>query len=95
MAGCATAGIAARLCGDLVQGGYSDWYLPSKDELNLLYLNRTAIGGFADNDYWSSTEFDGNTAWSQSFVDGFQANYDKNYTLYVRAIRAFACTIPR
>ena len=94
MTGCNEAGIAARLCGDLVLGGYSDWYLPSKDELNKLYLNRVAIGGFAWSYYWSSTEIDNNLAWGQHFVFGFQYNYVKylNYTndgFYVRAVRAF------
>ena len=58
MNGCSEVGIAARLCGDLVLGGYSDWYLPSLDELNQLYINRVAIGGFANYYYWSSTEYD-------------------------------------
>jgi hypothetical protein len=89
MAGCATAGIAARLCGDLVQGGYSDWYLPSKDELNKLRINRSAIGGFASVGYWSSTEADDNGAWIQDFSNGYQTTYYKNYTSYVRAIRSF------
>ena len=90
MAGCATAGIAARLCGDLVQGGYSDWYLPSKDELNKLYLNRSAIGGFASVGYWSSTEYVFSRAWYQSFDDGDQiAAMKEEVTYYVRAIRAF------
>ena len=89
MAGCATAGIAARLCGDLVQGGYSDWYLPSKDELNKLRINRSAIGGFANVGYWSSTEADDNGAWIQDFSNGYQTTYYKNYTSYVRAIRSF------
>ena len=89
MAGCATAGIAARLCGDLVQGGYSDWYLPSKDELNKLYLNRSAIGGFASVGYWSSTEYVYSRAWYQSFDDGDQIQALKDVTYYVRAIRAF------
>ena len=47
---CPQAGIAARLCGDLVLGGYSDWFLPSRDELFQMYLNKFSIGGFA-NDY--------------------------------------------
>jgi len=90
MAGCATAGIAARLAGDLVEGGYSDWYLPSKEELNKLYLNRTAIGGFTLNYYWSSSEdSDANKAWSQYFNGSLQANGDKNSVIYVRAIRSF------
>ena len=53
--GCSEVGIAARLCNDLVLGGYSDWYLPSIDELNKLYINRVAIGGFANDYYWSSS----------------------------------------
>jgi hypothetical protein len=89
MAGCATAGIAARLCGDLTEGGFSDWYLPSKNELNALYINRVAIGGFASGNYWSSTENDSFSAWSQSFVNGGQYDDDKNLTYYVRAIRSF------
>ncbi len=89
MNGCSTAGIAARLCGDLVLGGYSDWYLPSKDELNKLYVNRVAIGGFASSWYWSSAEFDYDSAWSFAFSGGLAANFGKNTTVYVRAVRAF------
>ena len=44
---------AARICYDLVLGGYDDWFLPSKEELNKLYLNKAAIGGFAAAYYWS------------------------------------------
>jgi len=89
MNGCATAGIAATLCGNLVQGGYSDWYLPSKDELNQLYLNKTAIGGFADDRYWSSTQYDSDFAWYQNFTNGNPSLDDKLNTYYVRAIRSF------
>jgi hypothetical protein len=70
-------------------GGYTDWYLPSKDELNKLYLNRIAIGGFAGNYYWSSTEYDFDYAWYQYFTVGYRGNSAKNYSNYVRAIRAF------
>jgi hypothetical protein len=91
MNGCATAGIAARLCGDLVLNGYSDWYLPSKNELNKLYLNRTAIGGFAAAYYWSSSEYNTGLAWYQNFnfLNGGQFGYNKSATYYVRAVRAF------
>jgi hypothetical protein len=97
MAGCATAGIAARLCGDLVQEVYSDWYLPSKDELNLIFTNigpgasgsNNNIGGFAYGQYWSSTEFIQNAAWYQNFVDGSRGNIHKANSRYVRAIRSF------
>jgi hypothetical protein len=90
MTGCSEAGIAARFCGDLVLGGYSDWYLPSKDELNQLYINRVAIGGFAAAIYWSSSENYNYSAWVQHFYDGYQFNYySKDNAVYVRAVRAF------
>jgi hypothetical protein len=91
--GCGTAGIAARLCGDLVLNGYSDWYLPSKDELNKLYLNQTAIGGFSAAYYWSSSEHTSYNAWGQDFYYGYQ-DYNgygnKSNPNYVRAVRAFS-----
>ena len=89
MAGCATAGIAARLCGDLVQGGYSDWYLPSRNELEKLYLNKVAIGGVFGNGYWSSTESNTTMALGYYLSDGNQANDSKNDAYRVRAIRSF------
>ena len=91
MAGCPTAGIAARLCGDLVQGGYNDWFLPSKDELNKLYINKVAIGGFADSIYWASGEvFNTFTLGrTQNFADGFQGTAYKYLAYHVRAIRYF------
>ena len=88
MNGCLTSGIAALLCGDLVLGGYSDWYLPSRDELNKLYINRDAIGGFASNGYWSSTETNNYVAWRQGY-DGGQGNDVKDNSYVVRAVRAF------
>ena len=89
MNGCSTAGIAARICGDLVLNGYSDWFLPSNDELNKLYLNKTAIGGFPSANYWSSRELDNNYAWGQSFSLGGQFNGLKSAIYAVRAVRAF------
>jgi hypothetical protein len=87
---------AAGLCSSLVEGGYSDWYLPSKDELNKLYLNRVAIGGFytttsPHRHYWSSSEAQGSgsNAWAQTFGDGYQVRVVKNYTYGVRAVRSF------
>ncbi len=89
MSGCATPGIAARICADLVLNSFSDWYLPSKDELNKLYLNQVAVGGFTSDYYWTSTEFDNNVAWAQSFGTGFQGFGNKDGLNRVRAIRAF------
>jgi len=82
---------AAQLCYDLVLNGYSDWYLPSKDELNKLYLNRTAIGGFLyPSHYWSSSEVSYNIPYAQHFNNGTQpSTYGKTEPFYVRAIRSF------
>jgi hypothetical protein len=79
------AGLARAYAG----GGYTDWYLPSKDELNKLYLNRIDIGDFANGIYWSSTEDDNTKAWYQNFASGYQASIVKGVTYYVRAVRAF------
>jgi hypothetical protein len=84
---------AAKLVDALTDGGYSDWYLPSKDELNLLYLNRISAGNnFASNEYWSSSEVSFGMythAWYQFFTDGGQGPEGKNYQKGVRAIRSF------
>ena len=90
VAGCPTLGIAARVCSDLVEGGYSDWYLPSKDELNKIYINRGLIGTFTSANYWSSSEVSFSTAWEQSFIiPGTQTIRSKSFSNYVRAIRSF------
>ena len=69
---------------------YGDWYLPSKYELNLLYMERATVGGFANNSYWSSTEGDNNNAWEQRVPNGNQTNNNKAGTRSnVRAVRAF------
>ena len=86
-AGC-TSG-AAYLCDNLTLGGYSDWFLPSRYELNELYLNSAVIGHkFAW--YWSSSEVSSSNAWLQNFDDGGMLNYyTKSQACYVRAVRAF------
>ena len=98
LSGCFETNIAAYLCDTLTLGGYNDWFLPSKDELNKLYKNIGQgnalglgnVGVFAINYYWSSTESDYASAWLQIFPNGAQGNNDKsNYTNYVRAVRAF------
>ena len=86
---CSTPGIAARICNDLMLNGYSDWYLPSKDELNKLYLNKAAIGGFASAEYWTSSESTNMNASVQSFINGLQSFNFKGYPSYVRAVRSF------
>jgi hypothetical protein len=63
--------------------------LPSKDELDKLYINKVAIGGFAGDIYWSSSEFVAYDAWYQNFGDGNQYGNFKDYSYRVRAVRAF------
>ena len=93
---------AARICNELqiTEGGktYGDWYLPSKEELNLMYQNKATIdataganggSGFASAYYWSSTEGSSYSAWEQYFGNGNQGWQNKGYTFRVRAVRAF------
>ena len=95
---------AARLCSDysVMEDNviYDDWFLPSKDELNKLYLNKELIGNFQGDGYWSSTEEDQEGAWRQSFYNGYQNYGNKRsegiegaesgyYGRHVRAIRTF------
>ena len=89
VAGCSAIGIASRICFDLVLSGYSDWYLPSKDELNKLYLNKVAIGGFDNTPYWSSTEISSTNTWIQFFDSGAIFSWGKSGLVKVRAVRAF------
>jgi hypothetical protein len=81
------AGLARAYTG----GGYSDWYLPSKDELNKLYLNRAAIGGFVAWYYSSSSENGASSVWIQAFDTGTQNGgaSKNNVTYLVRAVRSF------
>jgi hypothetical protein len=83
---------AAVYCSELVSGGQSDWFLPSKDELNLMYTNlhsaSTPLGGFSTVGYWSSSEDDDSYAGIQHF-SGYQASGGKVSTYYVRPVRAF------
>jgi len=94
-AGCTIAGTAADICANLtiIHGwsGYDDWFLPSKDELNLMYKNLKVadIGDFADGNYWSSSEYFSNVAWSQYFTSGDQYVNFKFLVIRVRAVRAF------
>ncbi|MFH1096393.1 MAG: DUF1566 domain-containing protein [Candidatus Desantisbacteria bacterium] len=81
---------AKQICSNYRGGGYADWYLPSKDELDLLYLQKGVVGGFGSDYYWSSTaEYNSYDAWTQHFDSGFQGYLGKYYPDFVRAVRAF------
>ncbi|MFC5047191.1 DUF1566 domain-containing protein [Aquimarina hainanensis] len=88
---------ASELCQDLNSGGYTDWYLPSKYELHLMYQNIGPgnalglgnVGSFSNSIYWSSTEYSDDRAWWQFFRDGNQGDGLKVNPFNVRAIRSF------
>ena len=102
---CNQSSFAAKICYDLNLNGYTDWFLPSKDELNLMYVNLDANGlGSFNGWYWSSTEYQDQSnynlvgyeaVWVQSFTNGangLQVTYDvgiKSFNNHVRAIRNF------
>ena len=91
--GCTTSGTAADICSNLVLDGFSDWFLPSIGELEIMYLNigtGSNIGNFVSTKYWSSTEKDETYAWSWEFSSGYQDYNSKTSNKYVRAIRAFS-----
>jgi len=79
-------------------GGLNDWYLPSKNELDLMNQNKAIINasaaanggsGFSTSDYWSSTEDDFEVAWGRGLSGGSQTYFFKSDLVYVRAVRAF------
>ena len=93
---------AGQICNDLqiTEGGktYGDWYLPSREELNVMFQNKATIdatalanGGavFSASFYWSSTEDDSSNANAQNLSSGFQFGVAKGNTERVRAVRAF------
>ncbi|MGB7511331.1 MAG: TIR domain-containing protein [Pelodictyon phaeoclathratiforme] len=80
---------AKKACKELKENGYNDWFLPSKEELNQLYHNRSAVGGFAFGIYWSSTEYAADVAWNQVFGNGSQRYNVKGSEWRVRPVRAF------
>ena len=91
-------GSAAKFCADLVYGGFDDWFLPSIDELELIYnnLKKKYKGNFNDNFYWSSTEISQYDAYAYHFYgslnkEGIQKANGAVSTdnISVRAVRAF------
>ena len=88
--GATATSYAAGLARAYKGGGYTDWYLPSKDELAKLYAMKVlGFGGVASDYYWSSTEYYDNVAYYQRFDTGVQSIADKIGPFYVRAVRAF------
>ena len=98
LAACADPGTAAALCANLSVNGVTGWFLPSRDELSLMYRNLKATGaadfgdaGRPDNvSYWASSQLTADMAAHVDFADlGRQHFDDKDFPRRVRAIRAF------
>ncbi len=79
------------MCDNLVKNGYSDWFLPNKEQLNKLWLKKSVVGGFVDDNvgYWSSSEDSAGKTWAQNFNGGHQNQIDKKRGARARAVRSF------
>ena len=82
-----TGTYAALLCYNYVVGTFKKWYLPSKDELTLLF-EQASVVNLSEGDYWSSSETGKSKAWAE-VIGSFHFKYSKSFTLHVRAISAF------
>lgn len=103
--GFASTPAAGKLCADYVFGGYSDWYLPAKDQLLAIYQNKdniitvgyTFVPFSTDRSYWSSTEFDTYYAWKVDFITGeATSEFPKNNAYeYARCVRSDTPVVPQ
>ncbi|NLV84156.1 MAG: DUF1566 domain-containing protein [Spirochaetales bacterium] len=88
-----TANYAVNMCATHNENGFDDWFLPSKDELNLMYQNLylQELGSLEGAQYWSSSEGDADDAWEHNLYTGNQENSSNNRgsTYRVRPVRAF------
>ncbi len=83
--------VAANVCNELELNGYSDWYLPSIDELDFIYENvhKNGKGDFEDSECWSSSESSEGSAWIKSFATrGDEYGYQKSFNRSVRCVRS-------
>ena len=92
VAACPTQDIAARVCDTSTHGGYTDWFLPSRDELDSIQVHQATIGGFVPGWYWSSSEASDPGAWivnfdpAYSWLEGWTSKL--NYS-NMRCVRKF------
>jgi hypothetical protein len=82
---------AAAYAREYTNGGRSDWYLPSRDELNQMFAEKSRIAGLTTEGHWSSSEVGANTAIVQYFGGGNTADGNKGSVDngWVRPVRAF------
>lgn len=89
VASAACVDCAAKRANDYVIGSYTDWFLPSSGELELLYLNKDAIGNFNTQYFWSSSELDNSSALRVDFNTGSTISNGKTQPHKYRPIRTF------
>ena len=84
---------ATNICSNYRSGGYSDWRLPTKEDLNLLYKQKDTLGGFINYKYWSNEELpskeDDDSAYYENFTNGTQGKAAQSDIYTVRAVRKF------
>ncbi len=80
---------AAKLCNDLTLNGYTDWWLPSREEMNKIFINRGIIGGFTDYFYWTSSEYNTANAYYKYFPVGSSLDGGTHNPYRVRPVRYF------
>ena len=88
---CADRPIASSVASNYQSGSFTDWFLPSLEELKKLHINKKLIGGFSDSYYWSSSTYDAKQeyAWYIDFNSGEESVIFRRHQFHVRAIRAF------
>ncbi len=80
---------AAYICGSLSLGGFKDWFLPSLFEMQLIFQNKSKIGGFSNKYYWTSSVSGNTNVWIINLFDGSTCFQGTNQATCVRAVRAF------
>lgn len=82
--------VAVSEAANYTHGIFSDWRLPSREELRYMYENRNRFGCFTPDHYWSSSQTRTGLAWNRNFVNGHETNSNEFYMLRVRLVRAFS-----
>ena len=80
---------AKATCDSLTLKGFTDWTLPAKEDLNRLFISKEVLGGFQNEEYWSSSSSEPDNAMSQNFFDGKENIHSRGERLRVRPIRKF------